>query len=312
MTDDAAVIDISGRLNAELAKPDHFLPAPEPGAYPDVEFLDYARWDAASNSVLSRLVPPSTPAHCLAYRLSPPQKTEALIIGDATHKALLEPGLFERLYFRRPPGHGNSNAYKDAVAAIKAANPGAEILTDAQWEIVNRVADAIRAHPAAAELLERVEYRELSLVWDDPDSGLRCKARLDCWLPALRTIVDLKSTLNASPESFAWSARKFGYHRQAALYEEAVETLAGYPALPANEHYVFIAYEKEPPWPVGVYRLGSRSLAAGAAEAYALRAKYAECVRLDYWPAYSNEIEDIDIPQTADNDGGGPIFSEGF
>ena len=55
---------------------------------------------------------------------------------------------------------------------------------------------AIQAHPFACRLLEG-GTREASVLWDDPFSGLPCKARPDL-LPGKLTVIDVKTTSDAS------------------------------------------------------------------------------------------------------------------
>ena len=104
------------------------------------------------------------------------------------------------------------------------------------------MAAAVRSHQAAAELL-RDGQAEQSFWWDDADTGLRCKCRPD-WLNGA-TVIDLKTTTDASPAGFAKSCATFRYHVQASHY------LAGLPA----ERFIFIAVEKVYPYAVGVYQL---------------------------------------------------------
>jgi hypothetical protein len=60
--------------------------------------------------------------------------------------------------------------------------------------------------------------------------------------------------MSASPEEFAKSAMRFGYHIQEAFYRR-VMALAGEPI----DRFIFIAVEKEPPFVTAVYELDSNA-----------------------------------------------------
>lgn len=294
-----AVIDISERINAamqEAEREEHSpIVLPEPGVFRDMDFLDYARIDAASQSRLNKLVPPSTPAHCLAYMQTPPKKTDALIIGEATHCAILEPDAFPRRFIRAIEGDGRTKAVKEAREAQAQMFPDSCVLSPADYDTTIAVRDAVWSHPAARALLELKGENELSMVWRDDGSGETCKGRIDRITPDINTIIDLKSTRNASRDNFAGSVKFYGYHRQAAMYEDG----ALFSGLGKIENYVFIAFEKVPPFAVAVYRLNDNDIVAGGADLAQLLALYAKCRRENHWPAYSEAIEDITIAAAA-------------
>jgi hypothetical protein len=311
----STVIDISERLNeamTEGARAESVAAvAPLPaiaGVYSEMDFIEYARINAASNSRLSRLNPPSTPAHCLAYMMTPPKKTEALIIGDATHCAILEPDSFDSRFvtlgrceaIKKSDGKqcsSNASVITGGVAFCGTHHKGGgddarQVLTQADYDDCRFIRDAVWAHPAARELLMQGTDRELSMVWLDDPSGEMAKGRIDVSAPPIETIIDLKSTISAARDSFAWSIRKFGYHRQAAMYMDGADILG----LGKFTNYTFIAYEKVRPYAVAVYRLLDSDILAGGAELSQLMALYAKCRREDHWPAYSEDIEDISLP----------------
>lgn len=311
----AEVIALSERINTELAQPDPAKTLPviaAPGIYRDMDFMAYARIDAASQSRLSKLVPPSTPAHCLAAMLQPPVKTPALVLGDATHCAILEPETFETRFVtlgqcdaltkggKGPRCTNNASGLyllDDEVAGLcgthRAGTPITErtVLSQDDYDTTLRIRDAVWAHPAARQLLEHRADREVSIVWQNAVAGELCKGRIDFTVPEFGTLVDLKSTRNASRTEFMWSIVKYGYHRQGAMYLDGAHATQ----LGDFENYCFIAFEKEPPNAVAVYRLDDQSLVEGNRQLEQLLITYAACRRANYWPAYSDEVEDISV-----------------
>jgi hypothetical protein len=133
---------------------------------------------------------------------------------------------------------------------------------------------------------------ELSVQWKDDATGVLCKARLDAYNERIGTVIDIKTTIDASPQGFGRKLYAYGYNRQAAWYLDSLRA--------HNEsayHFVFIAVEKEPPYSIGLYRLSDEAIKLSRSENQALLRRYAECSRTDVWPGYTDGIEDISIPK---------------
>jgi len=296
------------------------LQCPEPGLYPGVPFHDYIRWDAASNSQLSHLL--RSPAHLRAYLDGPSPDKGARRLGRAFHFATLEPALFESGYVMKPVPDGEihrtdkgepsknpaaTGAYKQAVAALAAANPDALLLDPDQYGAATSMRDAVLAHPLAGPLARAPGQRELSVVWDDPATGVRCKARMDQYSPDLMggTVADWKSTRDAG-EPFERDFVKYGYHRQATMYLMAAAELS---LTVAN--YVIPAVESEAPHGIIVYRISEQAIGdvraprdgqadfGVAAQIRALLRIYDRCRRTNEWPGYQTIVRDVSVPEWA-------------
>ena len=63
--------------------------------------------------------------------------------------------------------------------------------------------------------------------------------------------------------------------------------------------FVFLAVEKMPPYAVTAIQLDMASLGKGREEYRRLLNKYKECQETNSWPAYSNKLEIITIPEWA-------------
>jgi exodeoxyribonuclease VIII len=160
------------------------------------------------------------------------------------------------------------------------------------------MAGSVRSHQAAAALL-RDGKAEQSFWWDDTPTGLRCKCRPD-WYTG-NTIVDLKTTTDASPKGFARSVAQWRYHVQQNHY------LAGTFA----DRFVFIAVEKTYPYAVGVYELDETAALHGEAERRNNLQTIADCRAIAEWPGYGNTIQPLSLPNWALQTSS-PITSEDF
>ena len=131
----------------------------------------------------------------LAPGRPPSVQTAAMKLGSLTHCAVLEPDELSSRYGICLPR--NTKAGKEMEGEMIAA--GIEAVTASEMEQAMAMAGSVRSHQAAAALL-RDGKAEQSFWWDDL-TGLRCKCRPD-WYTGT-TIVDLKTTTDASPKGFA-------------------------------------------------------------------------------------------------------------
>ena len=103
------------------------------------------------------------------------------------------------------------------------------------------------------------------------------------------TIVDVKTCGRgeASREQFSRDLSKWKYHSQADWYLN----------LFGATYFVFVVVEKEAPFAVACYNLGTPSLQLGRELNERRLAKIKECAESGKWPAYSEELNQIDIPE---------------
>lgn len=279
---------------------------PPPGIYPHVLPAHYHGWPCASNSRLL-ILEQRSPAHVRASMREeskaafggPGTKLTAMGLGSAIHAAALEPQNFDAWYRLRPEGSANSNAFKAQVAKIMADHPWATILHGDDYDTCRRVAEAVRSHPVAGELIAAASPAspgaELTIVWKDATTGVTCKGRIDVPVPDVG-LADLKSCDDASAEAFGKKATNLLYWRQGAMYLMGASEVGLH--LPAN--VLLIAAEKQDPWGVAVYSVPSKWLTRGEAEVEALLERWAACERSDHWPSYSSAITSLQFPAWAE------------
>lgn len=218
--------------------------------------------------------------------------------GSAAHKVVLGTGpefvIVDAENWRTKAAQEKQ---KEARAAGKIP-----LLTSERDQVVC-MASAIRSHPLASAALDprRGGKPEQSLFAQDEASGVWLRARLD-WMPdphsAMRPVIfDYKTTVNASPDSFAKSMANYGYHIQAAFYADLYYQLAG-----VDAPFLFIAQEKEPPYLVTVCQPDADALRAGRGAYRRAIDIYAACATAGEWPGYGDdpdEIQTISLPPWA-------------
>ena len=266
---------------------------PDLGIYEGVSLDEYLSWPYVDHSCLTAGM--RSMAHLKAAMDNPREPTEAMQLGTLIHTAALEPGAVADRYvvmppfeneIRRPDGSAYANVkatrqYKDRVAEFREANADKEIVTSEQHEIVTSVCQSLLEHKRAREWLGAEGPVEVSIVWDEPTTGVRCKGRIDKWIKGDAKIIDLKTTVDASAAETAIA--KFRYHRQMAMYRDGLWLLTGTDCWPA-----LIFVETARPWAVRAALLSPNALKLGYREYRQLLEQYAECRKSDSWPAYAD------------------------
>lgn len=256
----------------------------------NLSFSDYQALPGLNQSMLGAIK--SCPAKFKWLLATERKDTDALRLGRAIHTAVFQPELFNAEFIALPEGiDRRTSKGKADYAQFVADNGHKSILKPDDFNRALEVATEVRCNPHALRLISD-SHVELSLDWEDSATGVKCKGRIDCYNEELGIVIDLKTTQDASRFGFPKKLYGYGYHRQAAWYLEGLRAHGEHP-----RHFVFIAVETAPPYSLGLYRLTDDVLSLSKAENEALIRKYAECVRTDSWPGYTEGIEDISIPE---------------
>lgn len=256
----------------------------------DMPNADYHASPAISKSGLDKIA--KSPAHYRAAKEAPAEITDAMVIGSAFHDYILLPEVFQTAYTVLPEDfNGRTKDGKSYLETIKAS--GQTILKSEWLKDIQGMAAAVAAHPKAAALLQGGKP-EVSIFWQDADTGQDCRCRPD-YIHHSGIIVDLKSTLDASPAAFAKSCANFRYHVQDAFYSEGYYQATG--AWPRG--FVFVAVEKKPPYAVACYTLDDVAKERGR-ELYQQDLQTLQAAQAaNEWPAYSDQIETLTLPAWA-------------
>jgi PDDEXK-like domain of unknown function (DUF3799) len=252
------------------------------------------RLGLASKSMLDRVR--VSPKHYLEAVHGPARaSTPAMVLGSALHCALFEPARFETSFSSEPVfGDCRKTDNKRARDEWRRANAGKTIVDSDDLRTVVSMCEALRAHPIAGRLLFGGEP-EVTLRWQDSDTGLECKGRVDYLRRDRKLALDLKSTEDVRLDAFRKTVARFGYHRQEAMYRDAFAAL-GEPL----EHFAFVAVEKTAPYDVAVYTLDLASVAKGRVTIREDLGRLADCIATDRWPGHSDEIQTLSLPDWAE------------
>lgn len=218
-------------------------------------------------------------------------RAEALCIGDASHKAILEPHMFDadewHQHWQLCP---TESLVSQKALAAQAEDPTRRLITPAIIDTARRVRDAVWRHKKAAELLRLPGKPEVVVeVWD-VEMEVHRKIRVD-WLPDAidQPTVDIKTT-RKNLQSFKGAVYENGYHVQDAFYTDTLAMFEGQP----RPGFMIIAVTKEPPFIARVFELNQalpdESFYVKGREIYMERlATLCMGYHNDQWDAYENE-----------------------
>jgi hypothetical protein len=222
------------------------------------------------------------------------RETDALRLGKAIHCAVLEPERFACDYVIAPDfGDCRKRENKIARDAWNKEHRDATVLRNAEGLATLGIIRSMVAHPLVSSLFEG-GAPEVTVRWDDAATGIACKSRLDLYRQDLATVVDVKSTADASPDAFRRDMWSYGYHRQDAFYRSGLRAL-GAPI----QHFVFVCVEKSAPHAVALYSIDADALERGELENARLLTGLAAAVARDDWPGYPETIQTLQLPRWA-------------
>jgi exodeoxyribonuclease VIII len=241
---------------------------------------EYYKVKALSQSVL-KLVSKSPADAKAALDKGFSKPTPAMQKGICLHAQVLENKI---IYASVPP-----RASKEQKAEISLANPGKILLSASDALEVQGMAESLLSNPDCADILALDGGVEVDCFWTE--DGIDFKARLDKIICI--GVPDIKSTQDATIGGFMSSIYKYGYHVQAAMYLRACERMD----FDVPESFFFLAVESAFPHYSAVYELDKAALLEGQLELDRLIALWKECVKNNYWPAYTRGIKTISIPR---------------
>ena len=229
----------------------------------------------------------SSPKKYLHDKTAESVPTKAMEEGTAVHTFFLENELFKNRYCFKPKAfNGRTKEGKQWMEEHGHLN-----ILAAEWEenLIHMI-HSFLASPAKI-IYDKKGLTELSFFSEDL-GGIKAKCRPDWISSDAHTVVELKTTQDASPKGFQKSIGQFGYHIQASWYMRVLQNLN----VPVKE-FIFIAIEKTAPFCVGVYRASEEMIEEGNKKVDEAIDKILWCKEYDSYPDYTpNEIETIDLP----------------
>lgn len=244
---------------------------------------EYHEGDGISKSGLDLIA--RSPAH---YRYSAKREpTRSMVLGTATHAAILEPDLYAKQYVVLPDGiDRRSSVYKEAAATKGADN----VLTRSEADRIEGMTNSVKGNTHARAILSS-GWAERSLTAKDPVTGVLVKIRPD-WLSAGLACLDLKTAADATDDGFGKSVANYRYHVQQAFYTDVFQWATG----ERLSDFAFLVVESDLPHCSTIIRLPDDVVAYGRHLYRRDLNEYASCLESDNWPGLPKDPHVIGMP----------------
>jgi hypothetical protein len=276
---------------------------------PERYHADPVAGGSLSSTGAKKILPPSCPALFKHWRDSEERETKAAWnFGKGAHQRLLGvgPKLIEVAdEAGKNPAEWRTNECKARVKAIEER--GDVPLHPGELAVIEAMVEKLRAHPWAAKLFQPGAGKaEQTIVWQDAQTGVWCRALLD-WLPrpgrpGQRFIFrDYKTGITSSVMKPDRTIDDFGYYFQAAFHLAGLRALG----IADDEAQALIVMQcKEPPYLVRVVQPDPTAMRIGAIRVREAIDTYAECRAREAagepdsvaWPAWSDDVEMVSLP----------------
>lgn len=223
--------------------------------------------------------------------------TLAMRLGRGAHAMVLGEPVVK---WDRPAkkGEGKAPRHGKAWDDFVAAHPNTEILSASEWAQAEGMANAIRRHSTAADLLLGANVlREQTIEWEW--LGRAWTSRPDARSSDGRIVTDFKTTQCAEPQKFQRDATWRAYNAQLAAYGLAVAYLNNGRA---PDDLFVCAVESKRPWPVTVFRLDDGARLQGEKLCRLWMERLLSCEASNHWPSYTDAIVDFSVPSDGDPD----------
>ena len=186
--------------------------------------------------------------------------------GNAFELALLDQNAFERevvLYDtdNRPEPNKTMGSTLNREWKEKIFNTDKYVISKygekESFQTIVKMLTSCHQDAVIQKLIKGIEY-QYSIFWTDEKTGLRLKTRPDICKTKKNIIVDVKTTIDGSPEKFSKDLANYDYPFQAVMQIDGVQR-SGF--MPHVDTYYWLVVEKEPPYSATLYEFDPEDIA---------------------------------------------------
>jgi hypothetical protein len=213
--------------------------------------------------------------------------TDAMTLGRAVHWLVMSEDSFAKNFAVKPaelngkPWHGSRKECREWLK--EAEENGKEIITEDMINAVMGMKRSLEHDPLVKQGVLSGES-EVSFLWLHDDVVL--KSRPDLVNKETRTIIDLKSTRDASKPGCARAIREYRYDIQIAMARWAVVETLGIEIKAEDCLLCFV--ENVRPYCVTWVQFSEQRLASCMDECKKAIETFRECLALNDWPGYTD------------------------
>ena len=275
----------------------------EPGFY-RMSLFDYLKDPAVNRSFLVDLV--NLCPDEARWNQEHNEVTDATVLGDATHAAVLEPERFEKEYVVMPadcrPGSGTGMRARKELFMATVERKGQTVIKEDQFQNLREMKEVVYSDDNCTRILCDGEA-ELSGFYIEPEFNVLCKFRADWLNRRLQMDIDIKTTNNIQHYIFRNHAYEFGYDLQSFM------TLRGLAILTGVEHkFRFIVIASKGYHGLKLYDADDDLLRSGEERYFKGLEIYQQCVSSGDWPRYDSTPQPLGVPEFVKN----KLINNGF
>lgn len=291
---------------------------PGPGVY-QMSDAEYFALPYASKSRLCALM--KSAEHLKHEIETGGEEKRCFDFGSAFDAFVLTPETFAQQVAIAPDVNKRTNAGKAEYAEFEEANRDKTIITADEFATIKDMAQSLREHAVASRLLWGAAGKnQVVLIWDDEETGVRCKAKIDRYttyaddqyltpdgLPVTLPVhIDLKSARDCEPGIFAKHAEDYHYPLQVVHYRNGRDTETRRQGrIVTHARFFFIVCDKTPDigrrHHVEVMEYDEADLEHVARVRRDLLLKWKQCHETNTWPGRPQRINLLRRPTWAVN-----------
>lgn len=155
------------------------------------------------------------------------------------------------------------------------------------FETIEEMLSSCYQDSTIQDLIKNTEY-QLSLFWTDPATGIKLKTRPDICKRKKNVIVNLKTTLDGSPQAFSNALNKWDYPLQAVI--EASGCLQTN-LMDSVDSYFWLVVEKVAPFNATIYEFNERDMAAVRDNLSYVLSRIKKAQDQNIWPGYGDAAD---------------------
>jgi len=270
------------------------MTSPEPGVYPGLSRAEYDAWQLPSYSFL-KLFLDNTPAKIAYLRDHPKDPSTAMQEGDWIDALLYDRDRLPRDFVAEPKDAPVKRGKANMIwwAKFEAENKGKSVIKRKLYDEAEVIVDAFYAHPTAG-VIQSAKHKQLAVVWDDPDTGIRLKALIDtvALYDGWTCLIDVKTTGYApSSATFGRMGSNLHYPMQAYMYTTGLNIVAPYP-----RRWLWVVMERSAPFEIATYYADEDAMTDGEHDFRKAIGIYKNCMESDYWPSFPTEPQPFELP----------------
>lgn len=268
----------------------------------EMEADEYHAHPAFGATMLEELRESRRTFHAVNIAKTQPRRsqTPAMRLGTLVHMRLLEPAkyaaaLADPMPELAPGGEAwnmRKPTHRDAWAAQLDLRIGSINEEKPTLDAVEAIAESVLRNWHARTLLEQEGEPEFCIFWTDEETGLPLKCMVDWWS---RFPLDIKTTRDPSPESFAKDCVTLGYHRKRAHYLAGIQAFSG-----EDLPLVHLAVGNQPPYACCPYELDDKDFdgkSLGYRQWRQTLRELAECLDSGQWDEpWERQIVSLRLP----------------